>query len=94
MVTDPASAIKREVFQLVERQIDTLRRKGCLTASDLVDYHTRSEKIRSPLCAALGHRNYDGFKAESKFRSLSVLRTRPQMELRVPWPQAAQLANY
>ena len=45
MVTDPASAIKREVFQLVELQIDTLRREGCLTASDLVDYHTRSEKI-------------------------------------------------
>jgi len=45
MVTDPASAIKREVFQLVELQIDTLRREGCLTASDLVDYHTGSEKI-------------------------------------------------
>jgi uncharacterized protein with von Willebrand factor type A (vWA) domain len=45
MVTDPASAIKREVLQLVEVQIDTLRRTGCLTASDLADYHTRSEKI-------------------------------------------------
>jgi hypothetical protein len=45
MVTDPASAIKREVLQLVEVQIGTLRRTGCLTASDLADYHTRSEKI-------------------------------------------------
>ena len=45
MMTDPASGITREVLQLVEVQIDTLRREGCLTASDLVDYHTRSEKI-------------------------------------------------
>ncbi len=45
MVTDPASAIKREVLQLVETQIDTLRREGCLTPSDLADYRTRSEKI-------------------------------------------------
>ena len=45
MVTDPASTIKREVLQLVETQIDRLRREGCLTASDLADYHTRSETI-------------------------------------------------
>jgi len=45
MMTDPVSAIKREVLQLVEVQIGTLRREGCLTASDLADNHTRSEKI-------------------------------------------------
>jgi hypothetical protein len=45
MVTDPASAIKREVLQLVEVQIDTLRREGHLQESDLADYHTRSRKI-------------------------------------------------
>jgi hypothetical protein len=45
MMTAPASAIKKEAFQLIELQIDTLRREGSLTASDLADYHTRSEKI-------------------------------------------------
>lgn len=45
MTTDPASAIKKEAFQLIELQIDTFRREGNLTASDLADYHTRSEKI-------------------------------------------------
>ena len=45
MVTDPASSIKREVLQLVEVQIGTLRREGHLQESDLADYHTRSRKI-------------------------------------------------
>jgi hypothetical protein len=31
MMTDPASAIKREVFQLVELQIETLQQEGRLT---------------------------------------------------------------
>jgi hypothetical protein len=45
MMTDPASATKREVLQLVELQIDTLRREGPLSESALLDYHARSEKI-------------------------------------------------
>jgi hypothetical protein len=45
MMTDPASAIKKEAFQLIELQIDALRREGSLTPTDLADYHTRSEKI-------------------------------------------------
>ncbi|MBZ5685514.1 MAG: hypothetical protein LAP86_10810 [Acidobacteriia bacterium] len=45
MMTGPASAIKKEAFELIELQIDALRREGGLTASDLADYHTRSEKI-------------------------------------------------
>lgn len=45
MMTDPASALKKEAFQLIELQIDTLRRQGNLAASDLADYHTRSDKI-------------------------------------------------
>jgi hypothetical protein len=45
MMTDPATAIKREVLQLVDRQIETLRHEGRMTDSALVDYHTRSEKI-------------------------------------------------
>jgi hypothetical protein len=45
MITDPATAIKREVFQLVELQIETLRQEGSLSDSVLNDYHARSEKI-------------------------------------------------
>lgn len=35
MMTDPATAIKREVFQLIDQQIETLRREGHLTDTDL-----------------------------------------------------------
>lgn len=45
MMTDPASAIKREVLQLVELQIGTLRQEGSLNETALVEYHERSEKI-------------------------------------------------
>lgn len=44
MMTDPASAVKREVFQLVELQIEVLRQEGRLADSALVEYHERSEK--------------------------------------------------
>jgi len=33
MSTDPASAIKREVYQLIDLQIEMLRSKGCPGAS-------------------------------------------------------------
>jgi hypothetical protein len=45
MMTDPASAIKREVFQLVELQIETLKREGSLTDTDLEQYRARSGEI-------------------------------------------------
>jgi hypothetical protein len=45
MMTDPASAVRREVFQLVELQIETLRQEGRLSESALFEYHARSEKI-------------------------------------------------
>ena len=35
-MTDPASAIKREVHQLVDLQIETLRQPSGLTTSDLL----------------------------------------------------------
>ena len=44
MMTDPAAAIKREVHQLVDLQIEKLRQPSRLTASDLSDYRVRSEK--------------------------------------------------
>ncbi|MFZ0859039.1 MAG: hypothetical protein WCA27_07775 [Candidatus Sulfotelmatobacter sp.] len=45
MMTDPASAIKREVHQLVDLQIETLQQPSRLTTSDLLDYRVRSKKI-------------------------------------------------
>jgi hypothetical protein len=45
MVTDPAPAIKREILQLVEQQIETLRRDGPMTDSHLDEYRARSAKI-------------------------------------------------
>ena len=44
-MTQPAFAIKREVCQLVDRQIEALRQPTSLSSSDLGDYHARSEKI-------------------------------------------------
>jgi hypothetical protein len=44
-MTHPASAIKHEVHQLVDLQIQTLRQESSLTSSDLAGYHLRSEKI-------------------------------------------------
>jgi hypothetical protein len=40
MMTDPAFAIKTEVSQLVDTQIDTLRKPSSLTASELDEYHS------------------------------------------------------
>ena len=45
MVTDPASAIKHEVHQLVDLQIQTLRQPSSLNTSDLLDYGVRSKKL-------------------------------------------------
>lgn len=45
MMTDPAAAIKREVFQLIDQQIETLRREGHLSDSDLDQLRLRSGRI-------------------------------------------------
>jgi hypothetical protein len=45
MLPDPTSVITREVHQLVDLQIQTLRQPSYLTTSDLVDYRVRSEKL-------------------------------------------------
>jgi hypothetical protein len=45
MMTDTASTIKREVHQLVDLQIQTLRHPSSLTTSDLIDYRVRSKKL-------------------------------------------------
>jgi hypothetical protein len=46
MMTNPAFAIKLEVSQLVELQIETLRQESALTSAELLDYHMRAEKIK------------------------------------------------
>jgi hypothetical protein len=45
-MTDPASAIKRQVDDLIQLQISTLRQSSSMSPSDLTEYHTRSAKIR------------------------------------------------
>jgi hypothetical protein len=45
VMTHPASAIKHEVQQLVDLQIQTLRQESSLTSSALLGYHLRSQKI-------------------------------------------------
>jgi hypothetical protein len=44
-MTDPALAIENEVQQLVDVQIDTLRKPALLTSSELGEYRSRSERI-------------------------------------------------
>jgi len=45
-MTDPTSAIKPEVSQLVELQIQAFRQDSSLTTSELLQYRMRAEKIR------------------------------------------------
>ena len=61
MMTDPASAIKREVHQLVDLQIQTLRQPSCLNTSDLLDYRVRSKKLTA-LCQELDQIRRASFK--------------------------------
>ena len=46
MITDPASGIKREVLQLIDLQIETLKQESSLDSLQLQDYQARSERIR------------------------------------------------
>ena len=45
MMTDPAFGIKNQVQQLIDCQIDTLRKPSTLTSSELDEYRSRSERI-------------------------------------------------
>jgi hypothetical protein len=42
----PPASIKREVLQLVDLQIETLRRDWSLNSSELLDYKARSEMVK------------------------------------------------
>jgi hypothetical protein len=52
MMVEPASTIKQEVGQLIDRQIETLRQQKSLSDADLSEYHQRSERI-TKLCQEL-----------------------------------------
>jgi hypothetical protein len=49
MITDSASGIKREVLQLIDLQIETLKQDSSLDSFQLQDYQARSERIQQ-LC--------------------------------------------
>jgi len=44
-MTDPGSAIKRQLDDLIQLQVSTLKRSGPLTSRELVEYHERSTEI-------------------------------------------------
>ena len=46
MITEPASAIKREVLQLIDLQIATLRQQSSPDSFQLEDFRARSERLR------------------------------------------------
>lgn len=47
MTTDSASPLKLEVHQLIDSQIETLRRESCLSPCELVAYNARSKRIQT-----------------------------------------------
>jgi hypothetical protein len=46
MIPELASAIKREVLQLIDLQIATLREESSLDSSQLQDFRVRSKRLR------------------------------------------------
>jgi hypothetical protein len=46
MITDPASALKRAVLELIDLQIETLRQESPIDSPQLQEYQARSERIR------------------------------------------------
>jgi hypothetical protein len=68
MVTDPASGIRHEVQQLIQLQIDTLRLESSLTSSQLLEYHSRSQRITA-LYRELDHIRRDRVKFELRTAS-------------------------
>ena len=65
MMTNPTSAIKREVHQLVDLRIQTLRQPSCLTTSELLDYRVRSKKL-TVLYQELDQIRRASFKGQSR----------------------------
>ena len=45
MMTTPASAMREEVWELIEDQIEVFGKPACLTSSELMEYHYRAERI-------------------------------------------------
>lgn len=46
MIAEPATNIKREVLQLIDLQIATLRQDSSLDSSQLQDFRARSKRLR------------------------------------------------
>jgi hypothetical protein len=46
MTTEPASTIKRELLQLIDLQIATLRQQSSLDSFQLQDFRARAERLR------------------------------------------------
>jgi hypothetical protein len=72
MITEPASAIKRDVLQLIDLQIATLRQESSLDSSQLKDFRARSKRLRE----LYGELDRIG-RARSKAESLSAIAFSP-----------------
>jgi len=46
-MTTPANAIRDEVWELIDIQIETFRQPSRLTSSELTEYHYRAERIKN-----------------------------------------------
>jgi len=46
MMTTPADAIREEVWELIDEQIQAFGRPSCLTPSELSECHYRAERIK------------------------------------------------
>jgi len=46
MMTTPASAIREEVWELIDDQIEAFGRRSRLTSSELSECHCRAERIK------------------------------------------------
>ena len=58
-MTHPVFAIKNEVQQLVDVQIDTLRRPALLTSSELDEYRSRSESIAALYAQLIARKRFN-----------------------------------
>ncbi|HUJ94181.1 MAG TPA: hypothetical protein VLW84_02870 [Terriglobales bacterium] len=46
-MNSPAAAIRSEVHQLIQLQIQTFKQPASITSAELDEYHLRSKKIRT-----------------------------------------------
>jgi hypothetical protein len=88
-MTDPAPAIRHEVQELIQLQIDTLKLESSLTPSQLWEYHSRSQRINAL------YRELDQIgreRLDSELRTAS--KSRRLLNLEVHWSLCLKVENF